>query len=105
VGWCPTWSPHPGVSLYTVNLLSTLFTMKLTRLLWRQVYLPVSSITRQQFRMWSVVPLLGHSLHRLELVYFHLHRLAGVARVLHCDLCFLLICILRELEVGVWNPQ
>ena len=47
----PPGASIPGKSLYTVNLLSTFFTMKFTRLLWRQVYLPVSNMILQQLRM------------------------------------------------------
>ena len=47
----PPGASIPGKSLYTVNFLSTLVTMKFTRLLWRQVYLSVSNMILQQFKM------------------------------------------------------
>ena len=50
-------------------------------LLWRQVHLPVSKLTLQMLRQWSVVCLPLHNLHLSELDLPHLTRLAAVGRV------------------------
>ena len=77
----PPGASIPGKSLNTVRFLSTLVTMKFTRLLWRQVYLSVSNIVLQQFKMWFVVPLFPQSLHLSLVVYFQRRRFAGVGKV------------------------
>ena len=78
--------PPPGTSMQgklfkTVNLLSTLFTMKLTKLLCLHMYLSVSSIILQQLSMLFVVPLFTQSLQFSLFLYFHLQRFARVGRV------------------------